>query len=235
MHPLLFAGYRPQRTRAVGRSAAAISVPADTIRTPPPGDFPLRLRHVLKIRDFLRVTPTSSNHRLAIVNVAKTAPRVQWALLRLLEEPPIGSCFIIVSDSLNGILDTIISRCAVELFKTPPYGNVVKDLSATMNVHLAARLAAQIVEGFAPDSVPDDAAFARATSLIEAARANDIELCLRLAIDFDWQTLSALRAELVKTIPIEVGALSQSFEYRNPRDAAVVMAHIIMRGTKSGS
>ena len=67
------------------------------------------------IRELVRIcgehTLDSGNRAVLILEADKMTPQAQNALLKTLEEPPAGTYFILVTEHLEGILTTVISRC----------------------------------------------------------------------------------------------------------------------------
>ncbi len=67
---------------------------------------------VRKIAPFLRKTSAEGGWRVAIIDGADRLNTAgQNALLKILEEPPIGALLLLVSDNPGGLLPTIRSRC----------------------------------------------------------------------------------------------------------------------------
>ena len=66
------------------------------------------------INDFLSVTPSISNNKVALILNAQTMnAECQNALLKSLEEPAKNTFIIIVTDRNKSLLDTIYSRCQI--------------------------------------------------------------------------------------------------------------------------
>ena len=66
------------------------------------------------VNDFLSVTPSISNNKVALILNAQTMnAECQNALLKSLEEPAKNTFIIIVTDRNKSLLDTIYSRCQI--------------------------------------------------------------------------------------------------------------------------
>ena len=108
----------PVRTRIVARSEPRLFV---LRRTPDPdasGERKNRLRtqiavdDVRRLRRFLGLTAADGGWRAVIVDPADEMNRSSAnALLKLLEEPPAETMFLLVSHAPSGLLPTIRSRC----------------------------------------------------------------------------------------------------------------------------
>ncbi len=69
---------------------------------------------VRKISDFLAISSHRGGRRVVMLLPAEAlnAPAAN-ALLKMLEEPPHGVAFLAVSDQLDAVLPTILSRCVL--------------------------------------------------------------------------------------------------------------------------
>ncbi|HAL03248.1 MAG TPA: DNA polymerase III subunit delta' [Lachnospiraceae bacterium] len=66
------------------------------------------------INDTVFIKPYSSNYKIYIIQEAeKMTPQAQNALLKTIEEPPEYAVFILLCNSIDMILPTILSRCVV--------------------------------------------------------------------------------------------------------------------------
>ena len=77
-----------------------------------------RLRHDILVEDvrriapFLRLTPAESPWRVALVDGAERMNDSGFnAVLKILEEPPVGAVLLLVADNPGALLPTIRSRC----------------------------------------------------------------------------------------------------------------------------
>lgn len=66
------------------------------------------------INDTVMIKPYSSQYKIYIINEAeKMSPQAQNAILKTIEEPPQYAVFILLTNSTDLILPTILSRCIV--------------------------------------------------------------------------------------------------------------------------
>ncbi len=100
------------------------------------------------IRDFIRpnafVKPNEADGKVFIIKDGETLNQnAQNALLKILEEPPKGVMFIILSDDLSSLLETIRSRCTVYSladnqqndFQLDKAANIAKSLALSLLSH----------------------------------------------------------------------------------------------------
>lgn len=73
------------------------------------------LRHELQLK-----THGNQHRSVLIDNAHKLTIEAQNALLKTLEEPPIGTSIILVTNNLDGLALTIRSRCKLVRFSNPP-------------------------------------------------------------------------------------------------------------------
>lgn len=181
---------------------------------------------IAQIRDMGMQISTRSNearYRMVLIQQADVMNvQAQNALLKLLEEPPEHTFFILTATALSGLLDTILSRCRKFRF-TPMTGPALAD-------HLVSRY-----------QVPQDRA-----RLAAAVAGSDVDQARRLASapqdkedsPLDWEARRQwLITELLKLLqaktrnaPLTALALSQ----RLSRDAdaiqdAMAVMHSVFR------
>ena len=90
---------------------------------------------VLKADCFIK--PHQANSRVFIIDFADTMnERSQNALLKILEEPPGNTFFILIAESKASFLETIISRCAILSLNTPTLEDGVNYILQTYNFEL---------------------------------------------------------------------------------------------------
>jgi len=74
----------------------------------------LSISDVRKISQIISLKPFGGGERLIIIyGLQKATPEASNALLKFLEEPPAGNFFILVTENVNKLLPTIISRCQI--------------------------------------------------------------------------------------------------------------------------
>lgn len=67
-----------------------------------------------KIKEILNKKTFMGGDRLIIIReIEKATPEAANALLKILEEPPVGTYFILTTANANTILPTIVSRCQI--------------------------------------------------------------------------------------------------------------------------
>lgn len=80
----------------------------------------IRIEQIRDLQEALAVTGHQSSRRVAIVDPAEAMnPFTANALLKLLEEPPAGCIFLLVSSAPRRLLPTIRSRCQQWAFARP--------------------------------------------------------------------------------------------------------------------
>ncbi len=80
----------------------------------------ITVEQIRSLGDFLGLTPHSAPHKVVLVMPAELMNlNAANALLKLLEEPPLGSVFILVSSRPGRLPATIRSRCAKVAFRAP--------------------------------------------------------------------------------------------------------------------
>lgn len=74
----------------------------------------ISISDVRKIIQIISLKPYGGGERLIIIYaMEKATPEASNALLKILEEPPLSNFFILVTDNINKLLPTIVSRCQV--------------------------------------------------------------------------------------------------------------------------
>ena len=93
--------------------------PDITYVTMPEGKKNLTVGQIRDIRADAFVKPHSAEHRVFIIKDAdRMNEQAQNALLKVLEEPPHGVIFILITPSKTLLLDTIVSRCVLLSLQT---------------------------------------------------------------------------------------------------------------------
>lgn len=91
----------------------------------------ITVEEIRKLNRFFRTTTGGGQWRIAIIDPADDMNRnAANALLKILEEPPERSVFLITNHMPGRLLPTIRSRCRVLRFDTLPDPDMVKTLSA---------------------------------------------------------------------------------------------------------
>lgn len=77
-------------------------------------DQKIGVEEIKKIRIFLGTKPFQAERKMVVLGKAQNLTKDgQNALLKTLEEPPLKSQFILLSDTIEDFLPTILSRCQV--------------------------------------------------------------------------------------------------------------------------
>lgn len=80
----------------------------------------ITVEQIRALTDFLGLKPHSASHKVVLVMPAELMNlNAANALLKLLEEPPLGSVFVLVSSRPGRLPATIRSRCAKVVFRAP--------------------------------------------------------------------------------------------------------------------
>jgi DNA polymerase-3 subunit delta' len=99
--------------------AAAESAPARTVAHKP-GKGTIGIDQIRALADFVFVGSHRRGSRVVVVSPAEAmTPSAANSLLKVLEEPPAGVYFILVSDAWRRLLPTIRSRCRTVVFGRP--------------------------------------------------------------------------------------------------------------------
>ncbi|QHI73991.1 hypothetical protein Ami3637_11995 [Aminipila terrae] len=83
---------------------------------------------VEELQTKIKKKPFFGNRNIAVIKHADTMTiRAQNRLLKTLEEPPEGTIIILLSENVENLVSTILSRCVVfrvNPFETPEYGEI---------------------------------------------------------------------------------------------------------------
>jgi DNA polymerase-3 subunit delta' len=102
----------------------------DETDTEPNGDEPrdaakkasreIRIKQIQELADLIGVSAHRGGMRVVVLAPAETLnPASANALLKMLEEPPPATRFVLVSDALDDVLPTIRSRCVLQRVAAP--------------------------------------------------------------------------------------------------------------------
>ncbi len=93
------------------------------LTAPEDGKKNISVAQIRSLRSEAYVKPHIAACRVFIIDMADTMnEQSQNALLKVLEEPPGGTYFLLIAESKASLLDTIISRCTVLSLSVPEYG-----------------------------------------------------------------------------------------------------------------
>jgi len=97
---------------------------------------------VRKISDFLAISSHRGGRRVVLVLPAEALnASAANALLKMLEEPPPGVAFLAVSDQLDAVLPTILSRCVLLRAPVPSHAQAIEWLRSNGVERAEAKLA----------------------------------------------------------------------------------------------
>jgi DNA polymerase III delta prime subunit len=88
-------------------------------------DTTLSIKTVRQIIEMAYQTPSDREYRLFVIKANSLAVEAENALLKILEEPPKTSRFLLILPSVSGILDTVLSRLEVTDSREEQKGEVV--------------------------------------------------------------------------------------------------------------
>jgi len=116
----------------------------DIIRIKPSGQV-IKIEQIRDLRITIAMKPYAAKLRVVIIDDAQTMnPAAANALLKVLEEPPDRTVFILIAENRRGLLPTINSRCQPIRFHPIPFKHIVamltdqKDVSSEKAAVLAA-------------------------------------------------------------------------------------------------
>jgi len=96
---------------------------------------PLYISEVRELKNFFRLTPQSSEYKVAILNNAHLiSGEASHALLKILEEPPKNSLIFLITSLPSLVLATIKSRCE-EIKFSPIKKQEIRDFLKTKNIN----------------------------------------------------------------------------------------------------
>lgn len=94
----------------------------------------IKLEKIHMIESFLSLKPSFDSHRFIIIDNAGSMNRSAMnALLKILEEPPDGVCFILIAANLSSLLPTIVSRCLLLGFTGVSAEALIKNYETKMS------------------------------------------------------------------------------------------------------
>jgi len=82
----------------------------------------IAVAQIRQLKSDVFIKAHKANSKVFIIDFADTMnEQSQNALLKILEEPPAGTVFILIAESKAALLDTIISRCVVLTLNSPDF------------------------------------------------------------------------------------------------------------------
>lgn len=110
----------------------------DLVLVPPDGTQ-IKIDQIRDLKEYLSVKGTGKYRVVIIDQAGKMNLQAQNALLKILEEPPEGTVFILIANNKGELLPTILSRCQVLEFK-PLRENEIKEILGKLNVKVSPAL-----------------------------------------------------------------------------------------------
>ena len=138
------AALMPDRDDADGNDTDSQADRSDTRSSKAKPSREIVIDQVRKISEFLAISSHRGGRRIVLLLPAEAlnAPAAN-ALLKVLEEPPPGVTFLAVSDQLDAVLPTILSRCVLLRAPIPSHAQALKWLQSKGVERAEARLAEQ--------------------------------------------------------------------------------------------
>ncbi len=131
-HAYLFAGSRGTGKTSVARifARALKSSPEDIYEMDAASNR--GIDEVRALREAVHTLPYASPYKVYIIDEAHMLTREAWnALLKTLEEPPKHVVFIFATTELDKVIETVVSRCQVFVFKKPTH-KILRDMVAAV-------------------------------------------------------------------------------------------------------
>jgi len=154
----------------------------------------IRVDQVRALSDFLGIAAFRGGHRVVVIAPAEAMNAVAAnTLLKILEEPPPATMFVLVSDSLDDVLPTIRSRCVLVRVPAPPWADALGWLRGQGVEDAESRLAEA---GGAPMGILDQETVDERRRLDPGLREALLELLARGA--------ASTAADVVAAVPREV-------------------------------
>lgn len=86
----------------------------------------IRIGAVRRLADFLTTTSHRGGLRVVVLAPAeRITPEAANALLKMLEEPPVGTLFVLATDALDDVLPTLRSRCLLVRCRAPGHATAL--------------------------------------------------------------------------------------------------------------
>ncbi len=103
--------------------------PDISVIAPEEGKKNITVGQIRELKANAYVKPNMANKKVFIIDFADTLnEQAQNALLKVLEEPPESTVFILICESKAGLLDTVISRCITFSLNVPTFDEAYKYL-----------------------------------------------------------------------------------------------------------
>ena len=114
--------------------AVSSNHPDITFITPESGKKFISVSQIRNLRADAYIKPHIANRKVFIIDHADSLnEQAQNAMLKVLEEPPGDTVFILISEYKSNLLETIISRCAVLTLNSPAFNESFDYISEKAN------------------------------------------------------------------------------------------------------
>lgn len=155
-----------------------------------PGSKDFKVSQVLEVEKFLSITPYSSPYKIVVLKDFDQAnTEAQNAILKTLEEAPSYAILILIAESVQGLLPTVVSRCEGMDFRSVELDTLRMMLSDKFPGHNSIELAARLADGRPGLAIrychPDGALFADREAAVQSFFSI---LNSRLAERFDFSS-----------------------------------------------
>lgn len=133
----------------------------------------LRLQQIKEVQDMLALASETGRYRVVVIEEAeKLTAEAANALLKILEEPPENTVFILITTQQAGVLPTVASRCGLVYFRPLPAGILTQLLAGGVD-------RPELVAALAQGSMEQATALAGDQEKILAARSEALQLWQR--------------------------------------------------------
>lgn len=148
----------------------------------------IKIEHIRDVQRAVSLKAHEGSRKIVLIDEAEfLTEQAGNALLKILEEPPPGTVFLLVSSSLNALLPTIVSRCQLVPFAPLPQEQVARIVAEVKGVDpAAASLLAALSRG----------RVGQALEMGESPREEYFALALSLLTRGPEEGLSPVRAHL---------------------------------------
>jgi DNA polymerase-3 subunit delta' len=194
----------------------------------------IRVEQVRVLTDFLGIASFRGGRRVVIIAPAETMnPIAANTLLKMLEEPPPQTVFVLVSDALDEVLPTIRSRCVLVQVPVPDPESCVRWLTGQGIREPAAALA--LASGAPLAAAADEtAAAAEAAALYRLLESGPALTGAQIAagIGRDAQLPAAVRLLQCWAFDLLSCRMLQSVRYHPQRSARIAQLAAAARGER---
>ncbi len=163
---------------------------ASLLKEKPETQTAIKIETVRLIDKFLHLKPAEGRKRTAIIDEAhRLTIEAANALLKLLEEPPVGAQLVLVCRNEKKLPSTVLSRCAILRFRPIPAADIAgwltqhKNIPAEKAAALALRAEGSLAKALAGLEEGDLSQLPRLRRLLRARRQLDAHVSPRLLLE----------------------------------------------------